>query len=107
MDRVTGPLDGYYVASSATEMGMGSGRYLGFAKVCCSRPRSFWLATLCEEPDCCAHLCGGGLFDSPEAAMASAELLAQSHIRGALLRRAAGGGNVHETERAAEGSLLS
>lgn len=82
MDRVTGPFDGYHIASSATEIGAGSGRYLGFAKVCCSRPGSFWLATLCEEPGCCAHLCGGGLFDSPEAALASAELLARTHIRG-------------------------
>ncbi len=78
MDRVTGPIDGYFVASSAGEMG---GRYLGFAKVCCTRPASFWLATLCDEPGCCAHLCGGGLFDTPEAAIASAELLAQAQIR--------------------------
>lgn len=79
MDRVTGPFEGHYVASSASEV---AGRYLGFAKVCCSRPASFWLATLCEEPGCCAHLCGGGLFDTPEAALASAELLARGHIRG-------------------------
>lgn len=81
MDRVTGPFDGRWVASSASEIGAGSGRYLGFAKVCCSRPGSFWLATLCEQPGCCAHLCGGGLFDTPQAAMASAELLAANHIR--------------------------
>ncbi|HYD75251.1 hypothetical protein [Ramlibacter sp.] len=81
MDRVTGPFDGRWVASSASEMGAGSGRYLGFAKVCCTRPGSFWLATLCEQPGCCAHLCGGGLFDTPEAAMASAELIAAGHIR--------------------------
>lgn len=78
MDRVTGPFDGHFVASSASEIG---GRYLGFAKVCCQRPRSFWLATLCEEPGCCAHLCGGGLFDTAEAALASAELMAQNHLR--------------------------
>lgn len=89
MDRVTGPFDGRWVASSASEIGAGSGRYLGFAKVCCSRPGSFWLATLCELPGCCAHLCGGGLFDTPEAAMASAELLAAGHIRG----RGAGAGD--------------
>jgi hypothetical protein len=106
MDRVTGPLDGYFVASSATEMG-GSGRYLGFAKVCCSRPSSFWLAVLCEEPGCCAHLCGGGLFDSPEAAMASAELLAQSHIRGSGLRRTTGTATLLEPARAGEPSRLS
>jgi predicted RNase H-like HicB family nuclease len=78
MDRVTGPFDGHYVASSVTEIG---GRYLGFAKVCCQRPSSFWLATLCEEPGCCAHLCGGGLFDTPEAALASAQSIAQLHLR--------------------------
>jgi hypothetical protein len=78
MDRVTGPFEGHYVASSATDIG---GRYLGFAKVCCQRPSSFWLATLCEEPGCCAHLCGGGLFDTPEAAVASAQLMAQNHLR--------------------------
>jgi hypothetical protein len=82
MDRVTGPFDGCFVASSASEMGSGSGRYLGFAKVSCRKPASFWLATLCEEPGCCAHLCGGGLFDTPEAALASAELLARNHLRG-------------------------
>ena len=81
MDRVNGPFDGYYVASSANAIGAGSGRYLGFAKVCCARPGSFWLATLCEEPGCCAHLCGGGLFDTPEAALARAELMAQNHLR--------------------------
>ena len=91
MDRVTGPFDGYYVASSANERGAGSGRYLGFAKVCCSRPGSFWLATLCEDPGCCAHLCGGGLFDTPEAALASAELLARNHIRGRAAAAAAAG----------------
>jgi hypothetical protein len=79
MDRVTGPFDGHYVASSASEIG---GRYLGFAKVCCQRPASFWLATLCEQPGCCAHLCGGGLFDTPDAALASAQLMAQNHLRG-------------------------
>lgn len=82
MDRITGPFRGYYVASSASQIGGPAGRYLGFAKVCCQRPASFWLATLCEEPGCCAHLCGGGLFDTAEAAMASAELLAQAHLRG-------------------------
>ena len=91
MDRVNGPFDGYYVASSANEIGAGSGRYLGFAKVCCARPGSFWLATLCEEPGCCAHLCGGGLFDTAEAAMASAELLARNHIRGRVMAMADGG----------------
>lgn len=78
MERITGPIDGYFVASSAGDM---AGRYLGFAKVCCSRPASFWLATLCDEEGCCAHLCGGGLFDTPEAAVASAELIARGHIR--------------------------
>ena len=90
MDRVNGPIDGYYVASSANEIGAGSGRYLGFAKVCCTGPGSFWLATLCEEPGCCAHLCGGGLFDTAEAAMASAELLARNHIRGRVMAGAEG-----------------
>ena len=85
MDRVTGPFDGHFVASSATEIG---GRYLGFAKVCCQRPRSFWLATLCEEPGCCAHLCGGGLFDTADAALASAELIAQQHLRSRVPGRA-------------------
>lgn len=105
MDRVTGPFDGYFVASSASEIG-GGGRYLGFAKVCCNRPASFWLATLCEEPGCCAHLCGGGLFDSPEAAMASAELLAQGHIRGHAAPVATTL-TLRDGERAPEGRQLS
>jgi hypothetical protein len=107
MDRVTGPHDGYFVALSASEIGTGSGRYLGFAKVCCSRPASFWLATLCEEPGCCAHLCGGGLFDSPEAAMASAELLAQSHIRGGAGRRSQASAGARDAELVAEGQRYS
>jgi hypothetical protein len=102
MDRVTGPIEGYFVASSATEIGSDSGRYLGFAKVCCRRPASFWLATLCEEPGCCAHLCGGGLFDTPEAAMASAELLARSHIR-----NAPGGSGAAPATRAASEQALN
>jgi hypothetical protein len=102
MDRVTGPFDGCYVASSASEMGPGSGRYLGFAKVCCSRPASFWLATLCEEPGCCAHLCGGGLFDTPEAALASAQLLAHNHIRGRQAALAGTGPTSRMQEHAAQ-----
>mgnify|MGYP003578565157 CR=1 FL=1 len=90
MDRVTGPIDGCFVASTATEIG--TGRYLGFAKVCCHRPASFWLATLCEEPGCCAHLCGGGLFDTPAAAMDTAELMALKHIRGRVTAPERAGG---------------
>ena len=81
MDRITGPFGGYYVASSASPIGGLGDRYLGFAKVCCQRPSSFWLATLCTEPGCCAHLCGGGLFDSAAEAIANAEVMAQAHVR--------------------------
>jgi hypothetical protein len=106
MDRVTGPFDGCFVASSASEMGAGSGRYLGFAKVCCRKPASFWLATLCEDPGCCAHLCGGGLFDTPEAALASAELLARNHIRGrdAAMAEAAVTGRAQASHGAGSGA---
>ena len=97
MDRVTGPFDGYFVASSATEIG--AGRYLGFAKVCCQRPGSFWLATLCEVPGCCAHLCGGGLFDTPDSALASAELLARNHIRTQVPGATAQAADRHDSAR--------
>ena len=99
MDRVTGPFEGHFVASSATEIG---GRYLGFAKVCCQRPGSFWLATLCEEPGCCAHLCGGGLFDTAEAAVASAQLMARNHLRSRGTRETAAAERVADADLGAQ-----
>ena len=42
MDRVSGPYKGYWVASCALPMGELGDKFIGYAKVCSSRPRGCW-----------------------------------------------------------------
>jgi hypothetical protein len=72
-ERITGPLNGYYLASYACWVPE-SGQYLGYAKVCVTEPPSYW------EAQCCAKFCGDTVAWLPEAALDSAEQIARMQL---------------------------
>jgi hypothetical protein len=42
MERIRGPVNGYYVASYACRVGDLGDEFVGYTKLCSVRPRSFW-----------------------------------------------------------------
>jgi hypothetical protein len=73
-ERVVGPIQGYYIATYACEMGELGDRFLGFAKLCRSKPPDYWLASAC------AKFSAEDVTDSPETAMDRAEQRARMQI---------------------------
>src|SRR6478672_655960 len=59
MERITGPHQGFYIASYASETGASAEGYLGYAKICRRRPESYW------DANCLVKLCGEGLHADP------------------------------------------
>ncbi len=74
IERVVGPINGYYIASYACEMGEFGREFLGFAKLCTSRPLSYW------DAQGVARFDGEALVQNAEDALASAEQSAQRQI---------------------------
>jgi hypothetical protein len=74
VERVIGPVGGYYIASYACAMGELGRQFLGFAKVCAAKPQDYWKAQAFAE---CTTT---ELLDSAETALDSAEREARSHI---------------------------
>ena len=52
IERILGPISGYYIASYACEMGELGEQYLGFAKLCRVRPQDYWQASACAKFSC-------------------------------------------------------
>ena len=52
MERIWGPVNGFYLAAYAAPAGDGE-RYCSYAKVCWSRPASYW------DADCAFKVFGG------------------------------------------------
>lgn len=73
MERVWGPVNGFYFAGYASPMGDGV-RFASYAKVCWSKPDSYW------EADCAFKLFGGENHSSLEAALASIAVQARDEI---------------------------
>lgn len=42
MERISGPVDGYYVVSYACEVGEFGHEFVGYTKLCEERPDTFW-----------------------------------------------------------------
>ena len=74
VERVLGPIGGYYIASYACAMGEFGRQYLGFAKVCAAKPKDYWKAQACAEVSTTE------LLDSAETALERAECQARSEI---------------------------
>ena len=44
MERISGPVNGFYIATYACPVGEFGTQYLGHARICSVQPRSFWEA---------------------------------------------------------------
>lgn len=74
MERVWGPINGFYIAAYAEPVGT-SARYVGYAKVCAVAPACYW-----DADHVIFKLFGGEYHSSPEAALLSAQLVARNAI---------------------------
>jgi hypothetical protein len=69
MERIRGPVNGYYVASYACQVGDMGHEYVGYTKLCSARPASFW--------DAQGEVTyGDGRFSDARTAMDNSEALA-------------------------------
>jgi hypothetical protein len=62
MERIWGPVNGFYLAAYAAPAGDGE-HFASYAKVCWTQPQSYWHA------DCAFKLFGGEHHRSPEGAL--------------------------------------
>lgn len=73
MERIWGPVNGFYVAAYAAPTGRG-GRFCSYAKVCWTPPDSYW------DADCAFKIFGGEHHGSPEVALAAVALDARNEV---------------------------
>jgi hypothetical protein len=73
MERIWGPVNGFYLAAYAAPVAGGE-RYCSYAKVCWTRPESYW------DADCAFKIFGGEHHGSLEGAMSSVALEARNEI---------------------------
>ena len=73
MERIWGPLNGFYLAAYAEPVGDGD-RYCSYAKVCWTRPDSYW------DADCAFKIFGGEHHRSPEGALGAVSLEARNEV---------------------------
>jgi hypothetical protein len=74
MEKLWGPINGFYIAAYAAPVGAGD-RYCSYAKICAVPPQDYWHAG-----DCIFKLFGGEYHATPEAALAAAHLAARNMI---------------------------
>jgi hypothetical protein len=74
MERIWGPLNGFYVAAYAAPVGSDGERFCSYAKVCWTRPNSYW------EADCAFKLFGGEHHRSIEGALSAVTLDARNEV---------------------------
>lgn len=75
MERITGPHEGFYIASYACETGASVYRYLGYSKICRRRPESYW------DASCLVKICGERLHGDTQHALDEAENQALHQLR--------------------------
>ena len=75
MERITGPFNGFYIATYAGESGGPAPTFFAYAKICRGKPENYW------DAHCCAKLPGDQLHPTAQAAMAEAEKLAKKRTR--------------------------
>ena len=71
MERIWGPVNGFYIAAYAAPAGKGE-RFCSYAKVCWTRPESYW------DADCAFKLFGGEEHHTLEGAIGAAALTARA-----------------------------
>jgi hypothetical protein len=80
MERIWGPVNGFYLAAYAAPLD-GGRRYCSYAKVCWSRPASYW------DADCAFKVFGGEHHPGADEALSAVALQARDEI-GCLPRHA-------------------
>jgi hypothetical protein len=73
MERIWGPINGFYLAAYAAPTDDGES-HCSYAKVCWSRPESYW------DADCVFKIFGGEHHESAEAALKYVALEARNQI---------------------------
>jgi len=73
MERITGPFNGFYIASYAGESGGPTPTFFAYAKICRGKPENYW------DAHCCAKISGEQLHPTAHAAIAEAEKRARDH----------------------------
>ncbi|HSV36002.1 MAG TPA: hypothetical protein VLI46_10625 [Ramlibacter sp.] len=74
MERILGPIKGYYIASCTCQMGELGKEYLGFAKVCLAKPVDFRSAQSLSD------VSSDAVMPTAQGAMERAELRARIAI---------------------------
>lgn len=74
MEQITGPFQGFYIASYACETGAPGAHYLGYSKICRRKPESYW------DAQCLVKLCGDELHATPQEAVLDAERRARGQL---------------------------
>jgi hypothetical protein len=73
MERIWGPVNGFYLAAYAAPADE-AGHYCSYAKVCWTRPRSYW------DADCAFKIFGGERHRSAEGALSAVALDARLQV---------------------------
>jgi hypothetical protein len=73
MERIWGPVKGFYLAAYAAPVGDGR-QFCSYAKICWTRPSSYW------DADCAFKIFGGEHHRSIEGAIASVALDARNEV---------------------------
>jgi hypothetical protein len=74
MERIWGPVNGFYIAAYAGPTADDAERFCSYAKVCWSRPDSYW------DADCVFKIFGGEHHASADAALKYVALDARNQI---------------------------
>jgi hypothetical protein len=67
MEQISGPYNGFYIATYASDVGTSPVGYIAYSKICRGRPDNYW------DAHCCAKVSGEQTHSTPEAALAEAE----------------------------------
>ena len=73
MERISGPYNGFYIASYAGDSSGSTSTFFAYAKICRGKPENYW------DAHCCAKIPGDQLHPTPSAAIAEAERRAREH----------------------------
>lgn len=74
MERIWGPVKGFWLAAYAAPVGDDGQRFCSYAKVCWSKPDTYW------DADCAFKIFGGEHHRSIDAALSAVALDARNEI---------------------------
>jgi hypothetical protein len=73
MEQITGPFNGFYIATYAGESSGPTPSFFAYAKICRGKPENYW------DAHCCAKVPAQQLHPTAQRAIAEAEKLARKH----------------------------